>query len=96
MSRHARDPELDPLGLHVGSALVPSMGWVGSVMPGGRHRAEEPSGRHRACRCTSQEEHAGRGAAGLGCAYPIAWAWELSSRTWPLRQRILEKNGVVI
>ena len=36
--RHTRPQQMDPFGLNDGSALVPSMGWVGSVMPGGRHR----------------------------------------------------------
>jgi len=37
-ARHTRDPEIDG-GLMDGMALVPSMGWVGSVMPAGRHRS---------------------------------------------------------
>ena len=27
--------------LHDGTCLVPSMGWFGSIMPGGRHRRRE-------------------------------------------------------
>jgi len=46
-ARHTRDWTVDPayLRLYEGHAWVPSMGWVASVMPSGRHRmpVEEPS-----------------------------------------------------
>jgi hypothetical protein len=40
-ARHTRSGALAN-DLHNGTCLVPSMGWVGSVMPPGRHRCDCP------------------------------------------------------
>lgn len=45
--------------------------------------------KHRACDCRTAEQHRAR-----ACSLPMAWAWELSGRTWPLRQGILARLGI--